>query len=188
MCDKQKLHEEKKGTRLELVNKNVLINVSKSVFTQVSYQPSLKPESLHAVFYFLFVFTLEHPNRVMNELLMLDYWSKKEKSRELVMKCHEDHQSAVYLLRCNVRELNHCSVVIRYAFELAECYYSYLNKMSACASKTSLSLSQLWLKVCLWTDLAHCVIKLCYTWCKYVRMNAVTLLRPRRLWCKVPIN
>lgn len=63
----------KKGTRLELVNKNVLINVSKSVFTQVSYQPSLKPESLHAVFYFLFVFTLEHPNRVMNDLLMLDY-------------------------------------------------------------------------------------------------------------------
>lgn len=77
MCDKQKLHEEKKGTRLELVNKNVLINVSKSVFTQVSYQPSLKPESLHAVFYFLFVFTLEHPNRVMNDLLMLDHWSKK---------------------------------------------------------------------------------------------------------------
>lgn len=59
------------------------------------------------------------------------------------MKCHEDHQSAVYLLHYSVRELNHCSVVIRYAFELAECYYSYLNKMSACASKTSLSPSQL---------------------------------------------
>lgn len=180
----------KKRHQARAWKKNVLINVSKSVFTQVSYQPSLRvqPESLHAVFYFLFVFTLEHPNRVMNDSLMLDYWSKKEKSRELVMKCHEDHQSAVYLLHCNVRELNHCSVVIRYAFELAECYYSYLNKMSACASKTSLSLSQLWLKVCLWTDLAHCVIKLCYTWCKYVRMNAVTLSRPRRLWCKVSIN
>lgn len=181
----------KKGTRLELVNKNVLINVSKSVFTpQLSYQPSLRvqPESLHTVFYFSFVFTLEDPNRVMNDLLMLDYWSKKEKSRELVMKCHEDHQSAVYLLHCNLRELNPCSVVIRYAFELAECYYSNLNKMSACASKTSLSLSQLWLKVCLWTDLAHCVIKLCYTCCKYARMNAVTLSRPQRLWCKVSID
>lgn len=121
------------GTSLS--TENVLINVLKSVFIQVSYQPSLRvqPESL----FFFYVGVSEPSHEWFTNAWLL----KQKKQRTCFLKCHEDHQSAVSLPHCDVRELNYCSVVTRMPLNLdAECDFFHFNKMSARDSNVSLSL------------------------------------------------
>lgn len=111
------------GISLQTNKKNIYhviitINVWKSVFTYVSYQPAPRlkwPRHKYQVCQCLFFFTSVCQNLLVNVLPMPDYWSKKN-WKKLVLKCHKDHfsQQSTYLMYCGVDELSitYCSILV----------------------------------------------------------------------------
>lgn len=121
----------------------------------------IEPESLHALFYILLLFTLEHPNRVMNDLLMLDYWSKKEEAESLqwsamrtislqCSSCTAMPENSATAVSWSVMPLNLLNVITLIWIRCQLALLKLLFHFPSCNRRSVF-----------WTDSAHRNIKLC---------------------------